>query len=115
MNSVVVSSEIRRQEGAAMIRACQESGLPVRKWLEENHISRTKYFYWKRKLKDACLDQMCPTFIEVPQASPMATDIPSNKAVPCASIQLGPARVELYPTATAEFLESLIKAASHAE
>lgn len=115
VNSVVVASEIRLQEGAAMIRACQESGLSVRKWLEVNHISRNKYFYWKRKLKDICLDQMRPTFIEVPQPSPMPADDLLNKEGACASIQLGTARVELYSSATEEFLERLIKAVSHAE
>ena len=115
MNSVVVCSQIRMQEGAAMIRACSESGLSVRKWLEENNVSRSRYFYWKRKLKDSCLDQLCPSFVEVPAPAAEAEPSFNKEDRASAAIRIGAVSVEVYESASAGFLENLLKAARHAE
>lgn len=115
MNSVVVSSQIRMLEGAAMIKACSESGLSVRKWLEENHVSRAKYFYWKRKLKDACLDQVIPSFVALPSPGSVNATPSSNVRDASALIRLGTISVEIYESASVGFINKLLEAAGHAQ
>jgi len=65
MNSALITRQVHLQEGASMLKACSKSGMSVKAWLRENGISRDKYYYWKRKLKDICLDELCPSFVEI--------------------------------------------------
>ena len=38
------------------------SGLSVTDWCLQNNISKYKFFYWKRLLKDEAVTQMLPSF-----------------------------------------------------
>ena len=65
MNSVTVSGSLRAIEGAALIRSYKESGMKLSDWLSSNNISKHKYYYWRRKLRDTYLD-MCTDGDPVP-------------------------------------------------
>lgn len=30
----------------------------VSEWLKQNNVSKDQYYYWQRKLKDACLESL---------------------------------------------------------
>ena len=114
MNSVVVANQVRLRQAASMVRACSESGMPVKEWLQENGVSKYAYYYWKRKLKDVCLDELGPSFVELPAASESEHPGPSDKEAISATMRIGNRTVEIYDSATAGFLENLLKAAGHA-
>ncbi len=58
MDSVTVSRDYRRMKGALMIKAYEESGMSLREWLQQNNVSKDKYYYWRRKLRDCQLDEI---------------------------------------------------------
>ena len=49
--------EILKEQWREMIRKHKESGLPVRRWCEENNISHGKYYYWLRVIREEALIQ----------------------------------------------------------
>ena len=52
--------QARLAEWAPHIADQKASGLTVTAWCEQNNISRDKFFYWKRLLKDEAVSQMLP-------------------------------------------------------
>ena len=42
------------------------SGLTVRQWCDQNHVSIHKYNYWKHQLKEEVVDQMLPDIVPLP-------------------------------------------------
>ena len=41
----------------------------VSEWLKQNNVSKDQYYYWQRKLKDACLESLQKeqvSFVELP-------------------------------------------------
>ena len=55
----------------------------VSEWLNQNNISKDQYYYWQRKLKDACLESLQKeqvSFVELPVgASRGCTNKPVTK------------------------------------
>lgn len=49
--------EILKEKWREIIKRYNESGLPVRKGCEENHISAIQYYYWLRVLRQESLIQ----------------------------------------------------------
>lgn len=47
--------EILSQQWSQIIKRYNESGLPVRKWCEENGVSPTQYYYWLRVIRQDAL------------------------------------------------------------
>lgn len=114
MDSVVFKNQYSLQQAAGMIRSCSESGMPVKEWLRKNEISRDKYYYWKRKLRNICLDEICPSFVEIPADT--CHEIPEEQAGSVsASLRVGNVSVDIYDTATSTFLQRLLEAAGHAQ
>ena len=115
MNSVVVSKQLRLSKGAALVKACQESGLTVNEWCSTNGITKHTYYYWKRKLKDICLDQVdMPSFVDISGAGPVNAGMfhPSTEA--SASVMVSGMRIDLYEQASPSFLRNLLEAAKNA-
>lgn len=115
MNSVVVSKQLRLSKGAALVKACQESGLTVNEWCSTNGITKHTYYYWKRKLKDLCLDQVdMPSFVDISGTGPVnaGTFRPCTEA--SASVMVSGMRIDLYETASPFFLRNLLEAAKNA-
>ena len=101
-----------------MIRAYNASRLKLKDWLESNNITKDKFYYWRRKLRDTCLDEMVQNneadqveFIEMP----MHNDTVSTTPVAAASVQINGCKVMLYDTASVSFIRKLTEAGSHAE
>lgn len=108
------------------------SGLSVTDWCLQNNISKYKFFYWKRLLKDEAVTQMLPEI--VPLAMPASVPaVPSEPAQlsttdatsatratrascttftpnSCARFYINGMTIELDSTAPEHFMHSLIKA-----
>ena len=111
MNSVIVSKQLRLSRGSALVKACQESGLSVKAWCEMNGITKDTYYYWKRKLKDICLDSIeIPSFIDISELQHSYNEpVPVQEAA--ASVTIDGIRIDIYRSATAGFLKNLVEAA----
>ena len=53
MNTMTVKNQLNLAQGQHMIKACQDSGMTVAAWCAENGITRWKYFYWLKKVREA--------------------------------------------------------------
>lgn len=51
-----VMNGVKYAEWFSMVEACQNSGLPVRTWCQENNIGYKTYYYRLRKLRVKVLD-----------------------------------------------------------
>ena len=50
-------------EWAALIKEQSESGLTIAGWCSQKGVTKDKYFYWKRLVKEACLDSVMPEIV----------------------------------------------------
>ena len=69
-------------EWAARFSDQKASGLTVRQWCDQNHLSIHKYNYWKRLLKEEVVDQMLPDIVPLPVTSALAP--PDSAPLQCA-------------------------------
>lgn len=118
MNSVTISKQHRLTVGAEMIRSYNESGMKLRDWLEQNNITRDKFYYWRRKLRDKSLDEfICgrepdkAEFIELP----IHQDIPESDSAVAASVNINGCKLTIYDTASVSFIRKIVEACSYAE
>lgn len=79
-------TDIRNSNWASIINACQESGLSIRKWCTQNHVSEGSYYYHLHKLRLLALEndssqEKAP--LEVLEEAPPAVDN-SSEFVPVA-------------------------------
>ena len=56
-------------EWAARFTDQKVSGLTVRQWCDQNHLSIHKYHYWKHLLKEEVVDQLLPDIVPLPVAA----------------------------------------------
>lgn len=115
MNSVTVSKQLRLSRGSALVKACQESGLKVKEWCDLNGVTKDTYYYWKRKLKDLCLDQMdIPSFVDISEELLSRTMAGQSDPEASASVILQGLRIDVYESASPAFLQKLMEAAKNA-
>ncbi len=77
MNSLNVEKQYQYSKWAEIIKSCKSSGMKVSDWLRQNNISKDQYYYWQRKIKDACLESLQveqPIFVELPTAIPESSN-----------------------------------------
>lgn len=108
------------------------SCLSVTDWCLQNNISKYKFFYWKRLLKDEAVTQMLPEI--VPLAMPAVPSEPGPLTTPnttsatratratrttftpnsAARVYINGMTIELDPSASETFIRTLIKAVRYA-
>ena len=122
MDSVTVSRDYRRMKGALMIKAYEESGMNLREWLQQNNVSKDKYYYWRRKLRDRQIDEIISgtevqdvVFAEIThQESSIPTT--SEQTIPTAAmINVSGIDIRISDEASSAFIRKLIEAASYAK
>ena len=69
MNTSKIVHTATFNKWADLIREQQSSSLTVKAWCEQHQVSKDKFFYWKRKLKDQFVESQLPEI--VPLASPI--------------------------------------------
>lgn len=63
MNARQKLHQIHLQEWAIRFADQKASGLTVRQWCEQNHLSFHTYNYWKHLLKEEVVDQVLPDIV----------------------------------------------------
>lgn len=120
----LVAEQVRLQEWSELIRSCQSrpDDMKIETWCQQNGLTKANYYYRLRRVREVCLNRLQsndPKFIElpVPSAGTQVTNV--SKTVyshekPSAILH-GPKNisVELFSTATTDFLSSLIGALAH--
>lgn len=66
MNTNHVTHNLQLSAWANRIREQQVSGLNIKAWCYQNHFTKDQYYYWKRLLKEACLEARLPEIVQVP-------------------------------------------------
>ena len=59
------------------IQECMSSGLSVKRWCKETHVSSPSFYYWKNRLEkkqNETSEKSLPVFVEVTPATPLQTD-----------------------------------------
>ena len=128
-------------EWAARFTDQKTSGLTVRQWCEQNHLSIHKYNYWKHLLKEEVVDQILPDIVPLPVAAPAMPAVPTlakndgssqtavnriynpdranrtNRATftnPNVKLCIDGVAIEIDPSVPEEFLRTLIRAVHYA-
>ena len=83
---VAIKTEVREQSWETMIFECQQSGLSVREWCNQNGINPSTYYSRLRKLREKVCSEIVP--IEAPMtetiseikitSGEIAISLPSN-------------------------------------
>ena len=79
MNAKQKLHQAHLREWATRFTDQKASGLTVRIWCEQNHISIHKYNYWKHLLKEEVVDQALPDI--VPLSLPSSCTSPETTAL----------------------------------
>ncbi len=122
MDSVAVSRDYRSMKGALMIKSYEESDMSLSEWLRQNNVSKDKYYYWRRKLRDRQLDEIISgtgvqdvVFTEITQQESSTPNITEQTMTTAAMINLSGIEIRINDTASSAFIGKLIEAASHAK
>ena len=83
---VAIKTEVREQNWETMISECQQSGLSVKEWCNQNGINTSTYYSRLRKLREKVCSEIIP--IEAPMtetiseikitSGEIAISLPSN-------------------------------------
>lgn len=127
MNARQKLHQVHLQEWAIRFADQKASGLTVRQWCEQNHLSFHTYNYWKHLLKEEVVDQVLPDI--VPLSLPVYSDsgsslettapafpsIRSNRSNNSnVKMLINGVSIEIDTAVSEEFLGKLIKAVCHA-
>ena len=96
----------RLVEWSRRVEACQNSGLSVGQWCQENGIAVSTYFSWQRKVFQALQEVQEVTFAEVPimEHSQLSGHI-------VAAMEVSGVRIQVYEGADGATLHAILQAA----
>jgi len=72
MNVTDLKTQMHMQEWAKLIESRQASGLSIKQWCQQNHLSESQYYYYLKKLRLAASERLPsekqdgPQFVLVP-------------------------------------------------
>ena len=67
-----INDDIKTRQWVERIKACRESGLPVRKCCKQNNICEQTYYCWLNKLRKMAIESRtvkAPSFVSVDQST----------------------------------------------
>lgn len=122
--TTLVASNVRLQEWALQIKDCNNRPreMKMKTWLEQNNITKAKYYYRLRRVREACLDLMeeedifANPFVEIPtptDAPVTEQTIVSNQNVVATVTLSNGLKIEILKDATTEFMKSLFEAGAY--
>lgn len=122
MNVSKVTHQVKLDRWTTLLNEQKSSGLSVKDWCSQNNISRDRFFYWKRKLKESLIESALPDIVPVaiPASTPGCTtlttcttpktpdtDFPVRITIQDVSIELGSGASE-------QLISGIIKAVRNA-
>ena len=119
----LIAKNYRLQQWTAQVQDCQNrpEGMLVEDWCRQNNITKANYYYRLKCVRQACLDAMpdLPTgFVELP-APPETFPVSENTSgVPSVSAVIhtrSGVAIELYDSASADFIQKLLGVSARAE
>ena len=131
MNAKQKLHQVHLQEWTVRFAEQKASGLTVRQWCEQNHLSFHTYNYWKHLLKEEAVDQALPDIVPITlpvlsdsdtSLEPLKTEtrsIRANRAIRSndnsnVKVLINGISIEISADVSAEFLSKLIRAVCHA-
>ena len=129
MNARQKVHQIHLKEWASRFSDQKASGLTVKQWCDQNHLSVHAYNYWKHILKEEVAGQFLPEIVPLPL--PVSAAMPNqqtalNRSFPdysnhanctnraIAKLSAGDVVFEFDSSVSEEFLCTLIRAVRHA-
>ena len=107
--------QVRLHDMAKRVQECQESGLPVSVWCEQNFVSQGSYYYWLKILRETTLDRLgeCTTEEET---SIIQVDLPKaeKSSDPTIHIHYHDLELEIPAGTGVEHIVSVLKAMKEA-
>ena len=93
MSTKSMLRQAKLNEWAVRFSDQKASGLTVKEWCSQNNLSRDKFFYWKRLLKENAIEQALPEIVPlamplVPEpvnSTPVSSDTTDDACESCAS------------------------------
>ena len=122
--------QARLKEWASKFVDQKSSGLSVTEWCRQNNLSKYKFFYWKRLLKDEALSQALPEIVplniptlKTEHFQTQAYDQVSNTScttrttctsfpIVCARVYINSITIEFDSLASEDFIKTLISVCS---
>ena len=105
MNQLV--TQVRTQQWITMVREQRNSGLTVKSWCKENHISENCFYYRQHRIREL-IENEVPRFVEIHQPDvPAAGNIESLKSA--AIIRSGKLQIDLDNSASEELLARIVR------
>ena len=94
-----------------IIADCQNSGLKVDEWCEQNGVSRNSYYYWLRKIREKACQSVSSELLPVTNESTFAklelNNIQGNSH-PAVVLRFGYATIEVMEGTSIETLEAVL-------
>lgn len=122
MESTLVTRQLKIQRWSKIIHDCQNSGLTIAKWCEQNNITPSNYYYWLKRVRQVACDSLeksanesC-TFapiIESPLSCP-ETKMTSTSDSYSMRISVGNIKLEFSNGASESLIENALKVIHHA-
>ena len=127
MSSKSIIDQAKLANWASLFSDQKASGLSVTEWCLQNSISKNKFFYWKRKLKDEMITSNLPDIVPLSMtpSESHSKDISNfqtarESCTGCATFQTSCARVyingmtvEFDASASDALIRSVLKAVRH--
>ena len=117
MNVQDTVRNIQTQVWAQQVWECQQSGLTVRQWCEENGIGIKTYYYRRKRVREELLDSMeSGNTKQLGEYSPMQLGTPVFAAIPmpqrdgtAVTVQIGSHVAEIHNGADPETVEGVLR------
>lgn len=108
-----VRHEMLRSKWSEIIKRHAQSGLPVRKWCEENNISSTQFYYWLRVVRQESLIQAGTLAVtgqaQFAEIKPIKEVLPVSTQGTCAVLRSNGNEIEILNGADSDTLEMILK------
>ena len=118
----LVATQIRLQQWAEDIHACQNrpADMKIETWCSQNGITKANYYYRLRKVREACLlacDDSHQSFVELSVSennSSKASSVTTENVAAVLHMTNG-ISLELYNSASYEFIKNILEASAYAQ
>lgn len=119
MNSNNLIHQAKLNSWADTIRAQHDSGLSVSAWCDSHQLSKTQFYYWKRKLKDSYVESKLPEIVSIslPDSSNCCTTCTTDTAHPEStglSLSIDGVSIKISPNTPDFLISRVIKAVRNA-